>query len=450
MADDELEDELHHYFAQLIEQTPSLRPLTFAARSSRRSLAWRTRRRGAWTTGLAAVGVLAVTLAFVLPSSPGIVRDSRLGLTVSGAAVVVPLAPNVTFAPSYVPAGFHLLATVRATDVVTPIDSIQSLSYARGGAESGGGHLVVSIRPTAGTPSLAGVEPGATSTAGPVINGAKSVLVTNHQSGQAITGPCSVLEPNGSKELHVVEQLLWRQPSDVPDVSLTLQVTYLGKAGIAKEDLFRVAEGLRFDVSSWSCWADQAGLLHQTSMVGACAPGQLGSLPTDPFLTGGSVVSRGSLYGSPWEFVVATEKCNLSQKGAPASVTAFGLVGRNDLLCGDPGTSTAGFHQSEAYVDVVNLASGERVACGSVPAAVSTVTIVSKGGAGVSEPVLPIHRAGSAFFVMSLGKVGAACYYVCRGSVTVRLYAGSRLISSHTWQPSATENSAASYAVGRS
>jgi hypothetical protein len=187
--------------------------------------------------------------------------------------------------------------------------------------------------------------------------------------------------------------------------------------------------------------------LYQTSSNAACAPGQVSAASSDPALAGGEVIARGSLYGSPWKFIVATAACHPTSSSSPRSATSFGLVGANGLTCGAFTSPTSEFRDSEANVTVENLPSGQRVACGSVPSEVSSVTVTSQQGAGVSEPVLSAKRVGSAFFVISLGKVGAICYYVCKGSVTVNLYSGSSLISSHRWQELATETSSQSYGV---
>ena len=451
MPDEDLEVELRRLFAQLIERTPPLQTLNLDAHHRRLGSRWlwRTRSRRTWTAGVTAIAALSVVLAFILPSSSGIVSDSRLGLSISGAAETAPSTPGVTFTVSYLPSGFHLLSTTRVTDSVSPANSAQQSTYGRGTVlDSGAGKIFVGVEPipTATSPETT-LGPGSRSITGPVIGSAQSVFVTRPPTTEIpVSGPCSVFDRNGGVRI-AAEELAWKVPSSTPGVSFVVDVMYEGKVALPQADIVRVGQGIRFDASSWSCWTVQGGLLHQNFSGAACAPGQAGSIANHPLLTGGSVIARGSLYGSPWEFVVATATCHPTREDARGSATAFGLVAEDGLSCGPFVSTTSEFRQSYANIVVENLPSGQRLACGSVPPEVSSVTVTSREGPGVSETVLPTKRVGSSFFVMSLGKVGATCYFVCKGSITVKLYSGPKLLSSHEWQETATEESGQSYGV---
>src|SRR5665213_2941045 len=175
MPDEELEGELRRLFAQLIERTPPLQALRIDTprRQLRPRPLWRTGPRRSWIAGVAAIAALAVILAFILPSSSGIVSDSRLGLSISGAAVTAPPAPGVTFTVNYLPSGFHLLSTSRENDSVSPSNTGQQSTYGRGSVpDSGDGKISVAIEPvlTGRSPSVT-FGPGSRSTAGPVIDG---------------------------------------------------------------------------------------------------------------------------------------------------------------------------------------------------------------------------------------------------------------------------------------
>jgi hypothetical protein len=452
MPDEELEGELRRLFAQLIERTPPLQSLSLDAHRRRGGvfLSWRTRTRRIWVAGVTAIAAMAVILAFILPSSSGIVSDSRLGLSISGAAVTAPAVSEVTFTVSYLPDGFHILSTSRENDSESPDNSGQQSTYGRGSVlDSGAGKISVAIEPVlTGTSPSVTFGPGSHSTAGPIIDGVHSVFVARPPTAQIpISGPCTVIERNAPTENIAAEELAWNEQSGNPGVSFVIDVMYEGKAALPQATIVRVAEGVQFDTSTWSCWTDQGGLLHQVTSSAACTSGQAGSPVSSRLLAGGSVIARGSLFGSSWEFVVDSETCPLTQNGSRNSATAFGLLGQNGLSCGPFVDATSEFQQSEANVVIENLPSGQRVACGSVPADVSSVTVLSPAGPGVSEPVLPTQRVGSSFFVMSLGKIGSTCYYVCKGSVTVNLYSGSKLLSSHEVQELAVSESAASYRV---
>src|ERR1700761_9061502 len=148
MPDEDLNGDLHRLFAHLIERTPPLPRLNFDEdrRPRATALLRRLRTRPAWIAASGAIVAAAILLAFVLPSSSGIVSDAKLGLSVSDAAVTPNSHPGLTFKVSDLPRGFHLVDSVRETNLVTPGNSRQSATYERS-STTGSGKLTIAIQP---------------------------------------------------------------------------------------------------------------------------------------------------------------------------------------------------------------------------------------------------------------------------------------------------------------
>lgn len=440
MPTDRLDESLRTLFARLVDAAPLAAPIDFGALANsghgghrRGGLAAGRKSRG-WRRGagaLVVVGLAITLLVLLLPTSTGQIDDSSLGMTIGGATITPAVDGSGTVSLGHLPSGFHLVRRSRITDLVAPLNSSQRVTYeAVSGSEVPAIGVVLTPVLSSRGPLAALVSPGSGSVRGPVIGGSRSYLRTTHYQGDLLTlGPCSGVSDAGGRQLALVsEEVEWNVSTPVAGLYLQAQVIYTGARALAEATMLRMARSLRLTPDPWNCWSLRSGQLHQDEFQRTCTPGEVDAPPTGKGLGRAPVISTGTLFGAPWEFQAVTASCIPGGGTSPEQVVEFQLSGTNGLVCG--GWGRAGRVDAE----IENLPNGERVACGAVPSAVTSISMRSSSGPAVSIAVF--HRTSGpwAFFAMSLGRSGASsCYRVCRGSLTMDLYKGPRLVRVYFW-----------------
>ena len=153
--------------------------------------------------------------------------------------------------------------------------------------------------------------------------------------------------------------------------------------------------------------------------------------PVRVHLREGTQIASGTLFGTPWVFDAVSMTCPKGANEITHYATSFELIGTNGLNCGGPNLNSS---PNAAGIEVVNLSSGERVACGYVPTTVTSVTVNGTSGSAITQNVLKQHAGTKAFFVLSLEKIGKACYFVCHGLLTFKFLHNSTVLSAQKMQ----------------
>jgi hypothetical protein len=381
------------------------------------------RRRGRWTVLVATAAALIALLAAYLPTSSSDLKFSgELGLQVSSASTVSPApltrAIDDSMTIGYVPGGFNLLTATRTNSEIAPESDSESLIY--GKTEHDGRHLLmVNWGPSDYTGSDGPpMEPGTIRSL--IIRGNPGYLVILPQSGGIGDGR------RGSGQTSSVPLAA----PGLPQYFYTWSEGGIGYQvegdGLPMNEVLRVIAGLTYHPSVWSCWT-----LSPPRKNGTCAPGTVNS-PTVEVAVVGSVVATGTVNGQPWTFTAT-----LDAKANPSTNLPAGWSSDHLYYAGGTGGGD-GWAKSRdprlvartIAIDVDSEYDGQRFAFGVVPKTITSVSVRSvQFGTTIREPVLPMQIKNSAFFVLSLGRVGGLCDHLCTGPVSVTLHTQTKAVS---------------------
>lgn len=184
--------------------------------------------------------------------------------------------------------------------------------------------------------------------------------------------------------------------------------------------------------------------MRQTAFSGACAIGEVDRPAIESTLMGATRIAQGTLFATPWIFEAMAEHCPPRPNDSIRYANRFQLVGANGVSCGGAGGNSS---PNAALIEVDNLSNGQRLACGYVPPTITSVSAFARSGPGVTQKVFAKELGTKRYFALSLGKIGAACYYVCHGSLTFKFYVGSKIVSTQVMNPGSVISSGLSFVL---